>query len=1100
MDRANSDSRRKKQNLLKDRLEETVGQESAGGGSAETVSDLSYEGDTGTREAVLPQNGGPLPSLRRRRALPNPDTPKAPAPRAPRYTIKHLLGVGTSGRVFAVHDSVLLREVAVKVLDRKGSAIARQRFSREAQIAADLEHPSIMPIYDMDTEIGGEAYFTMKQIRGESLAGLIEERVAGKGGCDRLADTDEIVRVFLKLCDAVGFAHSRSVIHQDIKPANVMVGDFGEVILVDWGTARRLGADEPSPPSPTGSPAYMSPEQARCQGADERSDIYALGASLFQTLTLRHPTGAPDATVFWERKKRGEIDAPTDEESRRVPGQLLAICLKALAADPEQRYQRVAEMAQDLKNYQAGLAVSVYHDSFVAWAGRWYRRNRQAFWATAVVIAVLATSGTVLYRWKLREMARWGRPVLSEAFSDDTYRSRWVPLEGHFARSADSRLVTDDSHGPGSRLFLRQKLYGSVAVEFEGQFEPGAPPGDLSVIWCERLVMDSTNTRVDSAVGGYLLQAGAYDNTVALISTDRGQTRLAEAAYALAPSHTYRIRAEIDGPLLTLSIDGHEVCRYETLFPVSSGYIGLYGYYAGKAFDNVRVFVKGVPQRVKVTAVGDSYYRQALYERAAYEYGDVVRSLPKTHEADEARYKQGLCLYQLGEIDSALGVWRGLRGEEYQDLAACHRVEYLVSNGPFREALAEIEPLYARAGTRVRQQLVSLWRDYLGPRVWDLRRQDDASMVLDWGIKTFAPGPMRDMTVAQSLRALGRCDELERDYPEQSFEVGECLYRQYRYQDVLERNVGTSTLKVRTLIALDRAEEALERFSRHTGHVHDALQSMGRYEEILELPGVLRSQRISTFLAMGRVDEALALDADSATLELRMALGRASEIAADTSVRSEHRANALLRLDRYQDILQDTGIFMLVEARFLAMALSGGSAEDVRSAMPSTPEPYLSYVLRFLEYVEQPDARAREAFDDLPAVEFGFADTNLRFGHNLLVPFLLMLEGDRAALDSAYGEIVQNHRLPYAQTLWHDAAFVLGTIDDIAYGHQPHQKELEGRLRLCRAMRAERDGDPAALNHYRAYLAMPYWQRPGDALMLLFARWRVRELSGAATS
>jgi len=145
---------------------------------------------------------------------------------AGRYVINEFIGQGATGRVFAVHDNLLGRDVAVKVLDQAASEKREKAFVREAKMAAALEHPNVMPVYDMDVENEGEAYFSMKRIEGDSLGNLIKEAGPGGRGADsRVSSIDEVVRTFLKVCDAVSYAHSRGVIHRDIKPANIMIGD-----------------------------------------------------------------------------------------------------------------------------------------------------------------------------------------------------------------------------------------------------------------------------------------------------------------------------------------------------------------------------------------------------------------------------------------------------------------------------------------------------------------------------------------------------------------------------------------------------------------------------------------------------------------------------------------------------------------------------------------------------------------------------------------------------------------------------------------------------------------------------------------------------------
>jgi len=179
-----------------------------------------------------------------------------------------------------------------------------------------------------------------------------------------LATTKDLLTLLLKVSDALTRAHARGVIHQDVKPDNIMLGEHGEVVLVDWGEARLRGESRVGKTSQIiGTPIYMSPEQAQGERADERSDVSCLGASLFHALLLRYPTWSDDQEVFWHQKRTGLIDPPTANEQTRFPRRLLAIISKSMAVDAGERYQSIVEFANDLTAFQAGQAVQAYHET-----------------------------------------------------------------------------------------------------------------------------------------------------------------------------------------------------------------------------------------------------------------------------------------------------------------------------------------------------------------------------------------------------------------------------------------------------------------------------------------------------------------------------------------------------------------------------------------------------------------------------------------------------------------------------------------------------------------------------------------------------------------
>jgi serine/threonine protein kinase len=299
-----------------------------------------------------------------------------------RYRLLERVARGGMGVVYAAEDEKLQRRVALKVLDVPGAeGDLASRLVREARVLARLEHPGIVPVHDVGTLADGRVFYTMKFVEGLRLDKYIE----------KVNSAPDRLRLFLRICDAVGFAHARGVLHRDLKPANIMVGPFGEVLVMDWGLAKLLrgevsnaaSADDPDATvfekpkqsansnasteisvvtghgTVMGTPGYMSPEQARgeVEILDARSDIFSLGALLRFLLT-----GKPE-----------EASAP---EGARVKKPLSAICLKATAAAPVGRYPNVQELALDVSRYLDGLAVGAHRESILEKTARFYRRYR----------------------------------------------------------------------------------------------------------------------------------------------------------------------------------------------------------------------------------------------------------------------------------------------------------------------------------------------------------------------------------------------------------------------------------------------------------------------------------------------------------------------------------------------------------------------------------------------------------------------------------------------------------------------------------------------------------------------------------------------------
>jgi serine/threonine-protein kinase len=274
------------------------------------------------------------------------------------------LGRGGIGRIHAATDRNLLRHVALKRIDKKLAEVPmyREGFIAEAQMTGQLEHPNIVPVHELSIGAGGIPYFTMKLVQGMGLDVWLRDPFRPPGSTDRLEDGLEI---FLKVCDAVAYAHHRGVIHRDLKPENIMIASFGQVYLMDWGLARLTktrpasgSRSQMEAPGAVGTPHYMAPEQARGNPADmdERSDIFGLGAVLYEIVSGRLPYGDhKNPQTILARAKAGQV-IPIDQATQDigVSKNIRAIVEKAVAPDPKDRYQSVVELQSAVRGFLRG--------------------------------------------------------------------------------------------------------------------------------------------------------------------------------------------------------------------------------------------------------------------------------------------------------------------------------------------------------------------------------------------------------------------------------------------------------------------------------------------------------------------------------------------------------------------------------------------------------------------------------------------------------------------------------------------------------------------------------------------------------------------------
>jgi tetratricopeptide (TPR) repeat protein/tRNA A-37 threonylcarbamoyl transferase component Bud32 len=322
---------------------------------------------------------------------------------------------GGLGAVFVAMDTELHREVALKqILERHADdPVSRSRFLLEAEITGGLEHPGIVPVYGLGTYADGRPYYAMRFVRGDSLKEAIEHFHADESfGSDpgrRSLELSKLLRRFLDVCNAVEYAHSRGVLHRDIKPGNVIVGQHGETLVVDWGLAKATGqanagagertlrpslasgSAETLPGSALGTPSYMSPEQAegRLDLLGPRSDVYSLGATLYCLLTGRPPFESDDIGEVIRGVRHGDFPAPRSL-APALDRALEAVCLKAMARDPADRYDSCRALAEDIERWLAGEPVTAWREPLSRRVRRWASRNRTAVTAAAVALAAVA--------------------------------------------------------------------------------------------------------------------------------------------------------------------------------------------------------------------------------------------------------------------------------------------------------------------------------------------------------------------------------------------------------------------------------------------------------------------------------------------------------------------------------------------------------------------------------------------------------------------------------------------------------------------------------------------------------------------------------------
>lgn len=413
-----------------------------------------------------------------------------------RFTFLRVHQKGGLGCVSVARDEELNREIALKeILPAHADNVEnRNRFIREAEITGALEHPGVVPVYSLGQFADGRPFYAMRFIHGVNLQDAIKDYYKRKSSPgEKQLEFRQLIAITIHVCHALDYAHSRGVIHRDIKPSNIMLGDYGETLVVDWGLAKTFDgpveSDDTTIPlvqttqqaSSTstqigrvvGTPSYMSPEQAagRLDSLGPTSDIYSLGATLYQILTGQAAFQGNEDEVLGN-VQMGRFQRPR-ELNPRVPRALEAICLKAMARLPRDRYRSAREMADDLERYLGDERVLAYGEPFPAKAWRWVRNHKPLVLSSAAALAVALAALTIgvilLSAANVRE--RNERERAERNFAEATSQQRLAERNFELARSAVHDFFVDVSENtllqqPGLQD-LREELLRQALVYYQ---------------------------------------------------------------------------------------------------------------------------------------------------------------------------------------------------------------------------------------------------------------------------------------------------------------------------------------------------------------------------------------------------------------------------------------------------------------------------------------------------------------------------------------------------------------------------------------------------------------------------------------------------------
>ncbi len=992
---------------------------------------------------------------------------------AQRFLLGSPLGAGSGGEVLAGQDVTLGRPVAIKRMHPgRGHEDA---FVHEARLTARLEHHGVLPIHDLARDAEGRPYFAMRLFRGRDLSCELAETPTPRR--HDAASLNRIVSLAIRVGETLAYAHRQEVIHRDVKPQNILVGPFGEVVVIDWGAASASGSDSGAL---VGTPLYMSPEQARGEPADPRSDVYGLGATMFHLLYGRPPSGASAGEAFWQDKRAGRIVPPDAGEQAGVPPALAAIVRKALAADVAERYQDAEALVADLLAWQSGLAVSASPDGPLRRLLRFAYRHRQLLFGAGCGLLVAACVLVLWLRERALSASDW-RLLLSEDFSvtaalaepwqayelpDYSLPRGIAPAEAGWS-IAGGALVGDDRRGRIANLY-----------------RPHVGSGPLRVSWTLTPLIGNQN--LNCFIGGadrfaaYTIHLGGWGRPDFAALT-RARDDMLDArvmAEPLVVGRTYRCELELDGGRVAFSLDGRLLLSSQDPDPLAGSERSGFGFEVARGLlriDDLHVWTRPAPRRISPLAAGDALAAAGLHRRAAEEYLAFATAWAEDPEAAPARLRAARALVRGGAHDQALRLLDEPAASPDPAISGPARLQRLLFLKPPAE-VATIDRLVADlAGLPVPPGQARRALTTAADAVWPTQER-------------IADGRLPEVIAHVRRWASGLGVDPSELWAFRRFANG--LNEAGMHQAALELCADVPSATANALLGLGRFAEVTsqERFApayRTTALIHSGQprQAATMSDDPTQQSLALRAAGDLAAATMTGTDR----DRAAALAELRGAEAALAAYPQETEavahgLLERGDAAAVPSLLPAEHTLHRRALMMLGRLDGLSPRTAGDD-EDLRFDLDLV---HLQAIAR-LARGEAAALDPAQRFDWSPLPQDWFAH---HFGCYVL-PGLLEHAASGRDPRSAWTALAAEQAGRCAGRIDARWSYLLGRSDLDAVRRQPYRAwgHPEREAALLRAIRASLDGEPGAGALWQAYIALA---RPGDVVALAWARLQAR--------
>ena len=566
------------------------------------------------------------------------------------HIVKRRLGVGSTGEVLLVMQPGLDREVALKrPLSSNTTFEQSQIFEREAKVTAGLNHPGIVPIFNIGRDQDSRRYYTMKPLDGRTLAEIIDARRKGDMDTLHVFTTGRLLEILQRVCETVAYAHTRGVLHLDLTPGNVVVGAFGEVTVIDWSTGSRdsFRASDSQGLKLVGSPAFVAPETLRgSRHASAKSDVFALGTLLYYLLTDELPFQRATTAESIDALLRGDFIPPdTLKPEGGIDPTLSTLCTVALAVDPAQR-PGAAELAERLGLYLRG----------------------EMNWSV------------------LRFGNGPGEVPLQE--------SDWSVLVGDWRLEGDNWVSQKDDE---ASLVFKKPAQGSFRFCCEAWAD--FPRSELS-IFGHMPLYDGSIKSERHYERGYFFQVGAEHNTVNKLARHANDV-VVTPGLVIEPGRRYRLEIEYqdqDG-MIHCAVNGKRVLSYRELFPFPGSLVGFYSFSSNTHFKPLEIHRQNWNLQIPALRAADRQLEYGHLESALEFYEEIASRVSGRMQGAEATLKAGVCLARLGRVEEAYAVWERTRGTPYEPFALAEKGAIQVEErtpGCVRRSVETFKELFRR--------------------------------------------------------------------------------------------------------------------------------------------------------------------------------------------------------------------------------------------------------------------------------------------------------------------------------------------------------------------------------------------------------------------